>query len=421
MKVLWYSHISLKQDINGKFFYPGGNWIISLKELFINDKDIELGIVFWGDEDLVFNDVNGTKYYQLQKSKNLMFVNYYNNWRHEIGNDLQVEKLLLPIKDFTPDIIHVFGTETMLGEITKYTKVPVVIHLQGIINPCLNAWFFPGFREISLLKSLNPVFLIKGVGLFHDYYRFKKMAKRELEIFKSCSNFIGRTHWDKAVTKLFAPQANYYHCDEVIRNCFYNETWKIPNNKKFVLSSTINGNIYKGLDLILKTAVLLKQNTSFDFEWNIYGIKPDSEYAKLVKNLIGQNFYDNNVILKGVTQEKELLQGLLNSNIFVHASYIDNSPNSVCEAQLIGMPVISTNVGGIATLIQDGVDGFLIPSNEPDLLASKIMELRNNANKLISISSNAILVARKRHNKNIIKDNLLSIYKIVINKGLEVK
>ena len=421
MKVLWYSHVSMKQHVNGKFFYPGGNWISSLKEIFADDKNIELAIVFWGDNDLAFKDDNGTKYYQLRKSKKSKLINYYNNWRHEIGNEQQVKTLLSPIKDFAPDIIHVFGTETMLGEITKHTNVPVVIHLQGIINPYLNAWFFPGFKGISLFKSLNAVFLAKGVGLFHDYYRFKKMAQRELGIFKACSNFIGRTHWDKALTKLYAPHANYYHCDEVIRNGFYKAKWEMPKNDKLVLTSTINENIYKGLDLILKTAVLLKQNAGFEFEWNIYGIRPDSEYAKLIKNLIGKKFYDNNVILKGVTLEDELLRGLLSSNLFVHASYIDNSPNSICEAQLIGLPVISTNVGGIATLIQDGIDGFLVPSNEPHILASKIMELGNDANKLITISSNAISVAHQRHNKNIVKESLVSIYKIAINNGVDGK
>lgn len=415
MKVLWYSHISLQQDVKGKFLYPGGNWISSLKELFSNQTDIELGVVFWGDNDFCFTDDQGTKYFQLGKKKTSKFVNYYNNWHHQIGSKYEIGKLLSPIKDFAPDVIHIFGTETILGEIAKHTSIPVVIHLQGIINPYLNAWFFPNFKGFAFLKSLNWIYFAKGVGFFHNYFRFKKMAQREKSIFKFCSNFIGRTHWDKAITKLYAPNANYYHCDEVIRTSFYNAKWEIPKSDKLIITSTINADIYKGLDLILKTAVLLKQHTSLDFDWNIHGIRPDSEYAKLVQNLIGQKFTNNNVVLKGVTLEEELLKGLLKSNLFVHASYIDNSPNSVCEAQLIGLPVISTNVGGISSLIQDGIDGFLVPSNEPHILACRIIELIDNPNKLITISANAILVAHKRHNTTTIKNSLLSIYKKAID------
>jgi glycosyltransferase involved in cell wall biosynthesis len=166
--------------------------------------------------------------------------------------------------------------------------------------------------------------------------------------------------------------------------------------------------------LILKTAILLKQNENFDFEWNIYGVQLDSEYAKFIKNLVGINFFENNVVLKGVTLEKELLQGLLNSNLFIHTSYIDNSPNTVCEAQLIGLPVISTNVGGISTLIQDEVDGFLVPSNEPHILAYKIIDLYVNCDKLYYVSQNSFRVAHQRHNRSAIKDQLIDIYSSVV-------
>lgn len=417
MKVLWFSHISLKQNKEGKFFYPGGNWISSLKELVENDQTIELGIAFFGEDELTYEDITGTKYYQLLKKQTSKLNNYYRNWRHEIGSDQQIEQLSNTIQKFKPDVIHIFGTESIFGNIVKYTTVPVVIHLQGLINPCLNAWLFPGFKITNLLKNSNLLYFIKGVGIFHDYFRFKKMAERELEIFRLCTNFMGRTHWDKAVTKLYSHQASYYHCDEVIRDCFYHVKWDMPQSEKIIISSTINENIYKGLDLILKSAILLKQNTAIDFEWCIYGIKSDSEYAQFIEDLVGDRFSDNNVVLKGTTLSEELLKGLLESNLFVHCSYIDNSPNSVCEAQLIGLPVISTNVGGISSLIHDEVDGFLVPSNEPHILVSRIIDLLNNSDKLLFISKNSIEIAHKRHDKANIKNNLIATYTAIVSNN----
>ncbi len=415
MKVLWFSHVSLIQNKDDKFFYPGGNWISSLKTLIENDHNIILGIFSWGDEEIIFEDNNGTKYYQFKKKQTSKFKNYYKNWRHEIESEHQMEKLLYAVQDFQPNVIHIFGTESIFGNIAKYTTIPVVIHLQGLINPCLNAWKFPGFKIISLLKSSNWIYFIKGVGLFHDYFRFKNMAQRELEIYKSCNNFMGRTHWDKAVTKLYSPAANYYHCDEVIRDCFYQQKWKITPREKFILSSTINENIFKGLDLILKSAILLKRNTTVNFEWNIYGINSNSEYARFVEKIVGEYFYTNHVVLKGTVTSEHLLDGLLHSNLFVHCSYIDNSPNSICEAQLIGLPVISTNTGGISSLIHDEIDGFLVPSNEPHILASKIIDLVNDTDKLLKISKNSFEIAHKRHNKDKIKKNIFEIYSTIIN------
>ena len=52
MKILWFSPISLLQNKKGKFFSPGGNWISSLKKTFDNDENIELGIVFFCNEEV---------------------------------------------------------------------------------------------------------------------------------------------------------------------------------------------------------------------------------------------------------------------------------------------------------------------------------------------------------------------------------
>lgn len=415
MKVLWFSHISLSQNKAGIFFYPGGNWISSLCEIIEIENNIKLGIVFFGDSDSITQNNLGTTYYQLRKKYSTKLKNYYKNWKHEIESEYQLEKLLFTIQDFKPDIIHIFGTESMFGYITKHTDVPVVIHLQGLINPCINAWYFPGFKMTSLLKSLNLIYFIKGVGFFHDYFRLKKMAKRELDILRMNNHFMGRTHWDKAVTKLYVPNSNYYHCAEVIRSNFYTTKWNVPQGEKLIISSIMNANIYKGLDLILKTAKLIKQNTTIIFEWNIYGIKSGSEYARFTEDIVADNFNNNNIILKGTVLGDDLIVGLLNSNLFVHSSYIDNSPNSVCEAQLIGLPVISTNVGGISSLIKDEVNGFLVPPNEPHILASKIIDLANNPSKLLEISRNSYIVAHERHDRAKIVGDLINIYYTIMN------
>lgn len=418
MRVLWFSHITFNPDKEGKFFYPGGNWITSLKELIENDPNIELGITFFGDKDWEYEDSTGTKYYQLLTSRNNKFKNYYNNWCRDIGDDAHLKKLVHTIQKFKPDVIHIFGTESLFGNIVNYTSIPVVIHLQGLINPCINAWQFPGFKVNSLLLASNFLFLVKGVGLFHDFFRYKKIARRELEIFRSGRHFMGRTHWDKAVTKLYAPQANYYHCDEVIRDCFYQVKWEMPKGKRFIIATTINANMYKGLDLILKTARLLKHFSTIDIEWRVYGVQSDSEYVRFIEAILNDNLSNNNVVLKGTTLTDDLLKGLLESNLFVHSSYIDNSPNSICEAQIIGLPVISTNVGGVSTLIHDEVDGYLVPSNEPEMLAYKIIDLATNPKKIEDVSKKSIEVARKRHDRTTIKSGLLGIYSSIVDKTI---
>lgn len=413
MKVLWFTHIAFKQNNNQQINYPGGNWITSLLKLV--EPELTLRLVFFGERDLTFQNETGTTFQQISVRKQNRIADIINRWRHKIDDQIQIKKLLEVIDDFDPDLIQIFGTESSFGLISKHTYKPVIIHLQGIINPCLNTWMIPGLSNALIVKNSNVSFFLRGVGLFHDHIRFKKMAARELIIFNNCKHFQGRTNWDQQMSQLFAPNSKYYHCDEVLRERFYDTIWKNPTNEKFILASTINSNIYKGLDVILKTAIILKNYTTLQFEWNVYGITSHDEYSKVVTDLIGSEFKSNLVNLKGIANEEQLIEGLQQSNLFIHCSYIDNSPNSVCEAQLIGLPVISTNVGGVNSIIMHEETGYLVPPNEPHILASLILELANNKNKLEMISRNARLVAFKRHDKIKIKTELLDTYNSILN------
>jgi len=414
MKVLWLSHIQiLPVDFISKNSYPGGNWISSLMQLVEDVESIELGIAFFGDETISIQSTKGTSYFQIKQTKKNKIQDLLFRWEHKIDSDLQKKSILNIINKFNPDVIHIFGTEALFGLFINEINIPTVIQLQGLLNPCLNAWKIPGLTNFKLIINSTTSLFLRGAGLFHDYYRFRNKAKREIDILNKCSNYIGRTHWDKAITRLYSPNSNYFHCDEVLRDSFYKNKWVNHSSEVFVISSTINADIYKGLDVILKTADLLCKNTDLKFEWNIYGVNKECEYVHLVENLLKIKSNENNVNFKGIVNENELVKALLNSNIFVHCSYIDNSPNSICESQIIGLPVISTNVGGISTLISNDYNGILVPPNDPHYLAQSIIELSLNPNKMTSISDNSYMTAHKRHNKNTIVNDLINIYNII--------
>lgn len=63
------------------------------------------------------------------------------------------------------------------------------------------------------------------------------------------------------------------------------------------------------------------------------------------------------------------------SDIVLNPSLADNMPNSVLEALACGVPVVSTNVGGIPALLQDGVTALLVPPGDPAAMAHAILAL----------------------------------------------
>lgn len=411
MKVLWFTNTPslYKKDLKG---YNGCGWIESLERAVSEKNDIELAISFFHEDNVFKLKQDKVTYYP---------VTLYNSAFKKISRQLfyktseikEINAFLKVIDDFKPDIIHIFGSEYSFGLLTLHTNIPIIIHIQGLLNPNRNAWFAPETNkwDYFVINLFKPQKLLKDLW---NLYLFTKNTNRELTILKNCKWIMGRTNWDKELSQLFSEHRNYFYCSEMLRAPFYLTTpWNYNQKGKIKIITTISQTAYKGFDLILKTAKILKQFTSIDFEWNVYGV---NEYTFWEKKL-SIDSKNVSVHYKGVVDASVLVNSLQMSDIYVHPSYIDNSPNSICEAQILGMPVIATNVGGISSLIEDGISGILVPSNDPYTLAARIVKLSNDSNLAISLGRNAREVALKRHDSEKIISDLLSIYYKILDKN----
>jgi glycosyltransferase involved in cell wall biosynthesis len=111
-----------------------------------------------------------------------------------------------------------------------------------------------------------------------------------------------------------------------------------------------------------------------------------------------------------------LVNVLTEADLFVHPSNIENSPNSVCEAQLLGIPIVATNAGGVSSLVKDEDDGLLVAPRDVYAMASKIARLLNNPQETDMLSKKGRLHALERHNPNMIVENLFKIYKELLSE-----
>jgi glycosyltransferase involved in cell wall biosynthesis len=92
---------------------------------------------------------------------------------------------------------------------------------------------------------------------------------------------------------------------------------------------------------------------------------------------------------------------------------MDKSPNSFCEAMLLGMPVIATYVVGTPSIICDKKEGLLVQDGDPNALAGAILELYKDRNYAISLGHNARERAIRRHNPENILEDILKIYSAI--------
>lgn len=413
MKILVFSHIPLKFT-NENILYPGGGWIYAYIDLFRDSSQHELGIINLGSETTEIKISEKITVFTVKKTNSSNFKKLLYNLSHSISAVDSIDDVDLFVKSFRPDIIQVFGTESEFGLIVLKYQIPAVIHVQGILVDYLNFWFPRGVSKFKVFINSNILNLIKGSGLFHDYFRTKKMVYREQIILKSHKYFFGRTKWDEAITQLYNPDRKYFHIDELIRKEFYIRKWRYEKSESIEIISTMNENLYKGLDFVLKTARILKE-LGVNFEWNIIGLKENNQIKPVIESLIKDHFDLNNVNFKGILSAKKVAELLQRSTLYVHPASIDNSPNSVCEAMILGTPVIATYVGGIPSLISNGIDGILVPFNDPQMLAFTILEVAENEEFLKLLSRNALDTSHKRHNPLKIKNDLICAYEEIIN------
>ena len=320
------------------------------------------------------------------------------------------------IEDFKPDIIQIFGSENPFGLILMQSCHPIVLHIQGSLMVVLGKWF-AGISKWEQIRyaSLKDLLLMRGS--YNEFFTFRKRAEREDVILQNCKYFMGRTTFDKRIVSLLSPNSIYFHCEEFIRKEFFEKQWNSTLQNEITCVSILKGTSYKGIDLLVEVLLILKKYSTFSFKFKICGVSANEEIIKIIKKKYKKEINLLNIEFLGKLTADDLVNQLCNSNFYIHPSYIENSPNSVCEAMALGMPIISTNVGGINSLINDKFEGLLVQEGEPYSLAAAIIELINNYEYAKLLAKNARERAINRHDPPKIKKQLLDIYKTILSEN----
>lgn len=416
MRVLWFTNTPSLFIQNNEIIFGGGNsggWISSLERELKKNPQIELGVCF-NYNRTGKKVVNGTTYYPIQRPhKNILYTlkqisisKSKASLEHEM---LAVPALLQVVNDFKPDIIQVFGSENIYGVLAYHTDVPIVLHIQGLLSACYNTFLPPGVSwHDYLFSDWNPRHIISR---FSNKFAWSRNVLSEQRMFKRLKYVMGRTEWDKEVSSVlgFVANATYYHCDEILREAFYVDEERNPA-EKIIFVTTISAFLYKGYDIVLKTANILKNMVGLDFEWRVYGYVD----TILPEKKSGLRPEDVNVRLMGLASAEQLQKALLSATAYVHTSYIENSCNAIGEAQMMGCPCVAFNVGGTNTLIENNMSGYLVPSNDIYQLAYKMSYLAKHPESREKLGHAGKLAARKRHDKDTICHRVLEIYRDVL-------
>jgi glycosyltransferase involved in cell wall biosynthesis len=122
---------------------------------------------------------------------------------------------------------------------------------------------------------------------------------------------------------------------------------------------------------------------------------------------------DNRVIFTGFRNDLEKIYADL--DISVISSLNEGLPVAVIESMTAGIPVVSTDVGGVRELIDDGIQGFIVPPNDPVSLADRIEELIEDDKLRKEFGKAATRKVYPYHDYRRLIDDMEELYSAIVN------
>ena len=337
------------------------------------------------------------------------------------------------ISGFRPDVIHINGTEFDYGAfpLESYGGVPVVVSLQGIISGCY-PHYVGGLSKSEMFGTRFTLrTLLKGDSIFSVQDKWRKIrSNTEARTIRQHKYFIGRTEWDEAWVRYYNPSAVYFHVNETMRDQFYNVRREYKDiSRHTIFCGGAAGYPLKGVHWLIRAVASLK-STYPDVRLRIAAahdkIAPyrsfkarlkDSAYAMYLRRLIAELGVRDCVVGLPVLSADEMASELKSAELFVLPSLCENSPNSLCEAMLVGTPSIATFVGGVPSILHDGVEGRLVPSSDPAALAEAIRLWFMHPEEANKCAEAARMTAFVRHDRERNAKAMLDVFRKVVSNA----
>lgn len=185
----------------------------------------------------------------------------------------------------------------------------------------------------------------------------------------------------------------FYDNSDIVRNRRYDRT----NNFRVLFLGRISED--KGLIELIKATILLNESSSIDFTIEIVG---DGADISAIKQLVKQNGLSNQIIFTGILLDsKKIREKYCNADIYILPTYHEGFPRTLYEAMLFGTPIITTFVGGIPGLMQDGYNCLSIEPKSITSIRNVLSYLmKNYSNIATKITHNARITVEKKLEKN---------------------
>lgn len=345
--------------------------------------------------------------------------NYYNALRSKFS--MNVEYLLRGARNWPNRGGFFKELYRMIRDIYLFSKKLNDENIRIVhTNTSLDTWDM--IRDgifVSIAKWKNKKVIIFFRGWSHSVRQ--KIGKRYLWLFKffvdKSDCCIVLSEWEKHQLQEWGYKKQIFVETTLVDDALIENI-----SSEYIISKYRNGNSNinllflsriektKGIYEALDTYILLKKGQPY-LHFIIAG---DGFELENVKNKV-KNEDIQDITFKGFVKGEEKIQVFNESHLFLFTSYSEGMPNAVLEAMAFGIPVVTTNVGGLSDFFIDRENGYIVTENVPSVLADKIDSLIIDKELILEIALNNFKLANERFYSSKVVKRLESIYTYLIN------
>jgi glycosyltransferase involved in cell wall biosynthesis len=372
MKVLWIGNImlpSIADEVVDCMYEVKEGWVTGMVNL-VMDHQPENGIDFYYafPSDPAYSGFRS----KIRRGQGLMryFCFYEDKANPHIYSGYIEDRIQELIDEIQPDLVHCFGTEyghtlavaRCLGDSSK-----LLISIQGLCSVYSKAFLANLPHELAKRYTLRDY--LKQDNIIQQKNKFEIRGEREIDAISMAGSLAGRTAFDRYYCQLWNKDAPYYVSREILRPEFYTDSWPRPDRKQHSIFVSQGDYPIKGIHYMLLAmpgilarypdATLNVAGNNLIRRSNWKDILKRSSYGRYLLAIIAENHLNKVVNFTEPLREGEMKRMYLTSDLYVCCSTLENSPNSLGEAMLLGVPCVAADVGGIPDMFIGGVDGIL--------------------------------------------------------------
>lgn len=414
MKILWLCNSKFSSDK----IKTTGSWLQPLCEQLSQIEGNELyNITEYSGSTIIRKNIQKIQQWCLPQDKDAK-----NN--HQIASDDFCHEVVDIINNIKPDIVHIWGTETIFPSIYNkgYIKYPCLLEIQGILSSYYY-FYYGGLTFYEILKCIHlKELILPWRCLPFKRHTFKKRGLTECESISRFKNIAVQSNWTLEQLHNINTNFNVYHSKIMLRKAFYEaEQWNYKQTDTPIIFTTASGAIpYKGIQIALKALLLIKKTypkATLRIAGNMHiGNMLQDGFSIYINSLIKKYSLENNVVLLGSIDANQIVDELQRCNVCLIPSFVETYCLAFAESMMVGVPTVVSYAGAMPELAKDKDEAVFYNSNDFISCSQRIIEIVTNKELSDHLSSKC----RKRrvieNDISSVVSNQMNVYNKILMK-----